>query len=51
MSTIASLQGETNWLSRTERAERAGEGVGLIAGIIFAIGVGMWLMKRRMSRA
>ena len=51
VGTLASLQGETNWLSRTERAEKAGESVGQIGGIIFAIGVGMWLMKRRMSKS
>ena len=47
VSTLASLQGESGELSRTERAERAGEKFGWIASILFALGVGMWIGRRR----
>lgn len=47
VSTLASLQGETGGLSRTERAERLGEKFGWIASILFAVGAGIWIMRRR----
>jgi hypothetical protein len=47
VSTLASLQGESAQLSGTERAERAGRTVGLIASILIAVGVGMWIARRR----
>ncbi len=50
VSTLATLQGETNWLSRDERAGRMGTSVGQIGAVIMALGIGMWLMKRRMEK-
>jgi hypothetical protein len=50
-STIASLEGETNWLTSTERAGRYGNIVGWVVGI--AVGVlliRIWQARRR-SRA
>ena len=50
-STIASLEGETNWLTSTERAGRLGNivgwGLGIAVGVIL---VRIWL-TRRASRA
>ena len=50
VSTLATVDGETNWLSRTERSERAGEKFGYIAGILIALGVGMKIARRRRER-
>ena len=50
VATLATLQGESSRLSSTERAERAGEKVGWIVGIIFAVGAGMWIMQWRQRR-
>lgn len=47
VSTLATLEGETNWLSRTERAGKAGESVGMFGVILIALGTGMWIAKRR----
>jgi hypothetical protein len=47
VSTLASFEGETNWKSRGERAERAGEKFGYAGGILIAVGFGMWIAKRR----
>jgi hypothetical protein len=51
VSALSTLQAETGQLSSTERASRAGETVGRIGAIIFAIGMGMWIMKRRQQKA
>lgn len=51
VSTLATLQApiETK-AERSARMEKRGESFGNVAGIIMAIGVGMWLMKRRMTK-
>ena len=43
----ALMQFEADAVSRTEEMEKLGENVGLVAGIIIAIGVGMWIAKRK----
>jgi hypothetical protein len=50
VNTIASLEGESSWQPSTERAERTGQAVGQVGMIIMAIGVGMWIMKRRQAK-
>lgn len=50
VGTLASLQGEGGWQSSTERAARAGDTVGRIVVIIFALGAGMWIMQRRLRQ-
>ena len=50
VATLATLQGESNRPSSTERASRAGERFGQIAVIIFAVGAGMWIMQWRQRR-
>jgi hypothetical protein len=50
VATLATLQGESAALSRTERAERAGNQFGMVASVILAIGVGMWLQRRQQQR-
>jgi hypothetical protein len=50
-STIASLEGETNWLTSTERAGRLGNIVGWALGIaVGVILIRIWLARQR-SRA
>jgi len=51
VATLATLQGESAALSRTERAERAGGFVGMVGSIMFAVGAGMWIMKRRLEQS
>lgn len=50
IATLASLEGETNWLARDERAGRLGTGIGQLGVIIMAVGIGMWIMQRRMKK-
>jgi len=51
-STLATLEGETNWLTAAERSERLGRVVGLAIGIaLAAIAVGIWRKRRRASAA
>jgi hypothetical protein len=53
VATLATLEGETAAPSRAERAERAerlGSQVGFVAGIIMAIGAGMWIQQRRQQQ-
>lgn len=50
VATLASVQGETNWVASTERASRAGSLVGQIGVIIMAVGAGMWIMQRRLRK-
>ena len=47
VSTLATFEGESNWLTRGDRAEKAGETFGYFGGILLAIGAGMWIAKRR----
>jgi hypothetical protein len=49
-STLATLEGETNWLSDTERAERLGTAAGWWIGIGVAVLV-VVLWRRRRARA
>lgn len=51
VSVIASLEGESNWVPSTERAEKSGQAVGQIGMLIMAVGVGMWIMQRRQKKA
>lgn len=47
-SVLATLEGETNWLSRTDRAERLGEVIGWFIGIgIGAVLVLYWFKRRK----
>ncbi|HUF28765.1 MAG TPA: hypothetical protein VMM18_17420 [Gemmatimonadaceae bacterium] len=48
-SMLASLDGETNWLTSTERAERLGETAGRLLLIPLVIGLIVW--RRRKQRA
>ena len=51
-STLATLEGETNWLSRAERDERLGNIVGLVIGVAVAlIGIRIWRTRRRSKTA
>lgn len=50
-SVLATLEGETNWLTRTERAERLGEAVGWFIGIgIGVVLVLIWRKRRQRAR-
>lgn len=51
VSTLASLQGESSWLSRSARAEKAGESVGMFGVILIALGTGMWIAKRKKANS
>jgi len=48
--TLASLHGETNWLTSAERSERIGKIVGVWITIAFALGV-IWYMRKRRAAA
>ena len=52
VSTLGTLQGPVGETSaqREARMEKLGESFGTVAGVIMAIGVGMWIMKRRMTK-
>jgi len=46
-STLASLEGDTNWLTTEERASRLGQGVGaMLALVVLAIGARIWRNRR-----
>lgn len=50
-ATLASLEGETNWLTSEQRAERLGNIVGLAIGVgVVLLGIRIWRTRRR-SRA
>jgi hypothetical protein len=57
VATLATLQGESAALAETERAEaaeraeRLGSHLGMVAGIVLAIGVGMWIQRRQQQRS
>ena len=52
VSTLATLEGETNWLTTAERSERLGRLVGLAIGVTLgAIAVGIWRQRRRARAA
>lgn len=46
-ATIASLQGQSNWLTRAERSERLGKSFGAWLAIAVAVGVVLYMRKRR----
>jgi uncharacterized membrane protein len=47
-STLATLDGETNWLTEAERAGRLGNIVGLAIGIgVALIAIRIWRARRR----
>jgi hypothetical protein len=51
-STLATLEGETNWLTTAERSERLGRLIGLAMGVALgAIAVGIWRQRRRVRVA
>jgi hypothetical protein len=51
-STLLTVEGKTNWLSRTERAERLGNIVGLALGVVVAlVGIRIWRARRRSRSA
>lgn len=49
-ATLASLQGQSNWLTSAERSERIGKSVGIWITIAFAVGV-VWFMRKRRAAA
>lgn len=49
-ATLASLHGQSNWLTSAERSERIGKSVGIWITIAFAIGV-VWYMRKRRAAA
>jgi hypothetical protein len=48
---LATLEGETNWLTSEERAARLGTIAGWWIVIALAVVVGLWLRKRRARSA
>lgn len=50
-ATLASLQGQSNWLTSAERSERIGNSVGVLLTIGFAVGVVLYMRKRRAAAA
>jgi hypothetical protein len=50
-STLATLQGESNWLTSTQRAELAGEVFGRCAAVAGAIWFAIWYRRRRRAAA
>jgi hypothetical protein len=50
VATLATLQGESVQQNSKERAGRAGEKLGFVVSIIFAVAAGMWIMKRRQQQ-
>ena len=49
-STLASLEGETNWLTSAERSSRLGQGVGVIAAILI-LALVVRILRRRSHTA
>ena len=49
-ATLASLHGQSNWLTRAERSERIGKSIGIWISIAFAVGV-VWYMRKRRAAA
>ncbi len=49
-SLLESVEGETNWLSSTERAERLGETTGRLIAIPMVIGGIVWARRRRRAK-
>ena len=49
--TLASLQGESNWLTRSQRAEKLGEVVGYWLSAAIGIAVLTWIYRRRKRAA
>ena len=50
-TTLASLHGESNWLTHAERMERIGQTIGIWITIAFAVGVFFYMRKRRAKAA
>ncbi|HET9003597.1 MAG TPA: hypothetical protein VFN39_06305 [Gemmatimonadaceae bacterium] len=50
-TTLASLHGESNWLTHAERMERIGQTVGIWITIAFAVGTFFYMRKRRAKAA
>lgn len=50
-TTLASLQGQSNWLTSAERMERLGNSIGILVAIAFGIGVVFYMRKRRAKAA
>ena len=50
-ATLASLQGQSNWLTSAERSERIGKSVGAWIAIGVAVGVVLYMRKRRAAAA
>ncbi|HEX2658792.1 MAG TPA: hypothetical protein VHU40_10990 [Polyangia bacterium] len=50
-ATLASLEGESSWLTDEQRSERLGRMVGMVVGGAVGIGVVLWLVRRRQRRA
>lgn len=47
MATLATLEGETNWLTAAQRSERLGRGVGtLLVLVVLAVVVRIWRQRR-----
>ena len=51
VSTLASVEGETNWLTRAERAERLGETAGRLLAIPLGILTFVWIRRRKQRAA
>lgn len=45
---VSSIDGESNWLSDSERSERIGKGVGMLAGTLGVLAL-IWWWRRRSS--
>jgi hypothetical protein len=50
-ATLASLRGQSNWLTSAERSERIGKSIGIWITIAFAVGVVWYMRKRRAATA
>ena len=50
-TTLASLQGQSNWLTHAERMESIGNSIGIFVSIAFGIGVVFYMRKRRAKAA
>jgi hypothetical protein len=46
-ATLASLEGQTNWLTSTERSERLGRATGGVLALGVVVLIALWLRKRR----
>jgi hypothetical protein len=48
---VSSIQGESNWLSDSERCERIGKGVGMLVGSLGVLAAIWWWRRRSTATA